>query len=281
MNDTPQLPLFTIVSDDLLPIVPITNKRTKDLAGQRFGRLVALGFVGTDNGRKAKWLCKCDCGPFIVTLGESLTKGRTVSCGCFRREKTIEKNFRHGLSNSPEYITWNGIKARCENPNEAAYANYGGRGVRMCARWRHNFGKFLDDMGPKPGPEYSIERIDNNGNYEPDNCKWATRQEQNDNSRHNHLVEFQGQTRTMSQWSRLIGVNVGTLFNRLRTGWSIEDALTTSSERDSLEFQGERLTISQWAKRTGIDARTLRYRVARGWPIEKVLTFAKYQYYHR
>lgn len=286
-DDTPQLPLFIIAPDgviqDLPQIVPITNRRTKDLAGQRFGRLVALGFVGRNKWNQALWLCQCDCGKHLTTLCDTLVRGRTQSCGCLRRDITIQRNFRHGLCDKPEYITWNGMKCRCENPNEKGYENYGGRGIKICKRWRYSFENFYTDMGPKPGPEYSIERINNDGDYEPGNCKWATRQEQNDNSRHNHMLEFQGKTLTMSQWANAISVSRGTLTNRLKTGWTIEEALTVPVEKNplTLEFQGQRLTVLQWAKKTGVDVRTIRYRISRGWTIEEALTKMETKYQRR
>jgi hypothetical protein len=231
MSDhTPQLPLLAIAPDgtyqELPSIVPITNRRTKDLAGQRFGRLLVLGFIGRNKHGQAMWLCKCDCGEHFATLGASLLRGRTQSCSCLSRDIIIQRNFRHGLSHTPEHIAWTHIIARCENPNEIGYKDYGGRGIAMCERWRQSFKNFLEDMGPKPGPEYSVERIDNEKGYSPKNCKWATPTEQSNNKRNNNFLEYNGERLTMAEWARKIGMAYGTFQMRVKLGWPMEKILT-------------------------------------------------------
>ena len=153
------------------------NKRI-DLTGRRFGRLLVISFHSSQN-YISKWLCRCDCGTEKVINGGNLTTGKVVSCGCYR----IEKHTKHNMSYSPEYLAWAGIKSRCYNPKAPRYPNYGERGITVCNRWLESFENFYADIGDRPSKDYSIERLDVNGNYEPFNCKWATRFEQQRNIR--------------------------------------------------------------------------------------------------
>ncbi len=161
-----------------------------DHAGQRFGRWLVLRFIDRAN-RATRWLCRCNCGTERVVSGDSLRRGRSTNCGCARAEtaaNTARSRFtKHGNTaneiTSTEYHSWAGMIARCTNPKHASFHNYGGRGIKVCGRWRSSFAAFLADMGQKPSRAYSIDRINNDGNYTPRNCRWATRKEQSDNSR--------------------------------------------------------------------------------------------------
>lgn len=206
-----------------------------DHQGQRFGRLIVLSYAG--HGR---WNCRCDCGEGKVIHGGPLRSGDTRSCGCLEEENRI----KHGLAHSPEYDTWVSMIQRCRNPKARGYPRYGGRGIDVCARWLGSFWEFFDDMGKRPSKLHSIDRHpDNDGNYSCGKCpmclengwamnsRWATRSEQQRNKRTNHMLEHDGRTRTIAEWSEVTGLKVETISSRIRYGWSVERVLTESVHR--------------------------------------------------
>lgn len=191
----------------------------KDLTGMKFGRLVAKRYVGG-----GKWFCECECGGDAVVITANLTKGNSTSCGCKRREN----GFRHGMADSRLYRVWLSMRQRCENPKDAAYHNYGGRGIYVCERWKE-FKAFFADMGMRPDG-YQLDRIDNNGPYSPDNCRWVSSRANKHNKRTNRMVEWKGETLPLTVWAERLDLHPRTLFNRIDRGWTLERAMTSPTQ---------------------------------------------------
>lgn len=200
----------------------------RDMVGQKYGRLTVVKL----SGRKAHtilWFCRCDCGNEKVVAGGSLRKGFTKSCGCLNSEIVKARNIKratHRRTGTSEYATWRDMRSRCSNPNHHAWKDYGRRGITVCDRWSR-FENFLADMGVRPSPEHSLDRIDNDKGYSPENCRWELRQGQCNNRRSTKKLEFNGQIKSISEWGRELGFSRPLLFRRLRQGWSVEKALTT------------------------------------------------------
>lgn len=200
----------------------------KDITGQKFGRLTVLR-LAERKGHSILWLCRCDCGKEKVTPGGSLRNGFTKSCGCLNSEIVKARNAlcrTHGQTGSSEYATWSAMKGRCLDPRHRAWKDYGKRGITVCERWL-KFENFYEDMGPRPSPKHSLDRIDNDGNYEPGNCRWALQIVQVNNRRGSRYIEFKGESRTIAQWANHLGFPHGVLNRRLAAGWGTEKALTT------------------------------------------------------
>lgn len=206
-----------------------TDPRFINLTGRRFTRLTVLqyaGFKTTPSRRTHYWLCACDCGAVKPIRGDALLNETTISCGC-RRKESFKKT--HGCRRVPEYGIWASILQRCNNPNVRSYKDYGGRGIRVCERWR-KFENFLQDMGYRPSPKHSIGRKDNAKEYSPANCQWETRKEQQRNTRQNRLITYKGETLPLIEWTERVGLAYWLVHGRLSRGWSIEDALTKPVE---------------------------------------------------
>lgn len=205
-----------------------------DIIGKRFGMLTVAEYIGSvDNFHSYR--CICDCGNEKVTRRTYLRAGSTTSCGCYQRTICWRNRSTHmetirdseGKFNSPEYRAWGSAKERCSNPNHPAYHNYGGRGLTVCEEWANDFKAFLADVGRRPSKDHSLERINNDIGYFPDNVIWATKVDQNSNKRTNILIEFMGETKTLTQWAHTQGLSKGAVHFRLKSGWEIERALTT------------------------------------------------------
>ena len=166
------------------------------------------------------------------------------------------------------------MKTRCSNPNDKHFDEYGGRGIKVCDRWLNSFENFLADMGEKPSPSHSIDRIKVNGNYEPGNCRWATPEEQARNKRDNRLVTYHNETKCVTEWARELGVWHGVLIKRLNSGMSVEQAFDVSANYRLrlIEYQGRSQSLAAWGRETGINASLIRARIEKGWSIERALT---------
>ncbi len=203
-------------------ILPITDKRILDITGMKFGRLIVVGYVGQpQNDKGSRWLCRCECGGETITRSTALKGGHTVSCGCLR----LEAVRKHLDSNSSEYRTWDAMKRRCCNETTKHFEHYGGRGIKVCDRWRDSYSNFLADMGRRPSPKHSLDRIDNNGDYELANCRWTLQTIQIRNRSIAVTFEWKGRQYSQMELSEMSGVPFGTLRSRIARGWPIERAL--------------------------------------------------------
>lgn len=203
---------------------------TKAPIGKVFGRLTVLSEPFRPEGRTRNYVyCECSCGTIGPKAIADLCSGSTSSCGCYAREQSSKRESSHRMSNTPEYNVWKGIKQRCTNPNHTHYGLYGGRGIEMCPEWLESFEQFLADMGPRP-EGMTIDRIDGNRGYHPDNCRWATKKEQSRNIKTNVLVEYDGRSMTIKELSERAVVDYATLCWRLGRGWEVERAVTTPSK---------------------------------------------------
>lgn len=211
------------------------RKNFLDLTGKKFGLLKVIYYIGrrsTPSGSfKSDWLCQCDCGNFVNVTTPRLINGDN-SCGCLRKSKLKEKSTKHGLSRSSEYISYTGMKGRCNNSNNKDWKNYGGRGIKISKRWEESFENFISDMGFKPTPEHSIDRIDVNGDYTSENCRWATDIEQNNNKTNTLFITAFGIKKSICNWALTYGINSEALRRRIvKLGWGIEKAISTPTRK--------------------------------------------------
>ena len=196
---------------------------TIHMVGLRFGRLRVESLHGVVN-RHRMWLCVCDCGNQTVVEGSNMRRGLTSSCGCLHSEVASAAAATHRMSKTSMYSIWRNMIARCDDKSQK---RYGGRGISVCERWLTSFENFLTDMGRRPSSSHSLDRIDVNGNYEPNNCRWATSKQQARNTSRNRLVEFCGEILPLIAHCENAGLSYKTVHKRLRDGWSVDRALTT------------------------------------------------------
>jgi len=201
---------------------PRTAHNAIDLIGQTFGKLTVVAQAESTKAGSRRWLCQCTCGGTATTTTTHLRSGHTTSCRC----AAVLANTTHGRYRTPEYNIWAQMKHRCHNEDGDSYGRYGGRGIYVCEAWRESFATFLKDMGPRPSPEHTVERIDNDGPYSPENCKWGTWDEQYRNRRQTVWIDFQGERKCQKDWCRQFGLDEATFTARLKRGWTLERALT-------------------------------------------------------
>lgn len=194
-----------------------TSPRFNDLEGRKFGRLEARFYVGSVRGN-ARWHCVCECGNTKVIEARGLIHNHTKSCGCLRDEASAGRLRTHGASYTPEYRAWCHMRERCTIPSHPKYPTYGGRGITVCLQWLTSFTDFLTDVGSRPSAEHSLDRINNDGNYEPSNVRWATRKQQQRNLSTNRRTEFEGEILTIPEIAEKTSISISTLTGRLKAG---------------------------------------------------------------
>lgn len=223
------------------------RKRINADIGKRFGRWVVVKANISDGYHS----CLCDCGTLKNVYHHNLVRGKSTSCGCFAREMS-RKRATHGMAGTPEYQTWNRMWSRCTNPIVERYKNYGGRGIKVCERWL-SFESFYEDMGAKPSPRHSIGRIDNNGNYCPENCRWETQEEQKSNTSRTIFIAIDGKKRSLIDVSDDIGVRADCLRQRVRAGMEIDALLSKKHlKKVPITVNGETKLTTEWMKYANI-----------------------------
>lgn len=249
----------------------VTTPQTK------YGKLTVIEFVGKENSSNptldAKYVykCICECGKDVYIRGSHLTGGKTISCGC-HRDKI---NFIHGDYKTPIYYSWQDMKDRCYNQNNIRYKNYGGRGIIVCDEWKNSYLNFKNDIGEKPTSEHTLDRIDVNGNYCKENCRWASLEEQANNTTRNHFVELDGINLTITQWARKYSLKPEVIFGRLERGWSEERAIKTPSNKKPLLtviYMNKEMSLDEFSKLANLPTETMRFRIKNGWSPERAFS---------
>lgn len=243
-----------------------------DMTGKTLGRWTVMSYAGIDHTGQHLWECHCACGTIRIKSRYKLYERRSRSCGCLTREVARARFTKHGKHGTEEYGIYRAMVERCRNPNNDRYKDYGGRGIRV--EWP-SFEAFLADMGKRPSPKHSINRLNNDASYNAKNCRWATQREQLLNRRNNRRITYQGRTQTITEWAEEQHMPVVTLRARLERGWTLHDALYRSRQKrrphSRLTYAGKTQTIAQWARDMGMWHGTLWHRLQNGWTLEKAL----------
>lgn len=214
----------------------------KDISGQKFGYLTILSLraIGDKGKRRTLCICQCDCGNKLETRLDNLKSGNTKSCGCWKESGICY--VKHGLYDTQTYQSYTSIKQRCLNSKNAAWDDYGGRGIKICSYFKNSLENFVQDVGERPNKKYSIDRIDNNAHYScghcpecirenwASNCRWATKKEQTRNTRSNRWLEYKGETKCLQDWAEILGLSRDTILHRLKKGWSVERTFATPTK---------------------------------------------------
>jgi hypothetical protein len=261
--------------------------RFVDLTNQRYGRIVVISYYGYKNGRTA-WNCECDCGNKFVTMGHSLRTGKTTSCGCYRHEREIEANIKHGLKDHPLYKIHSRMKGRCYNKNNQRYKTYGARGIKVCDEWLGENGVvnfynwaiqngYKEEKLPSGINKYSIDRINNDGNYEPNNCRFTTNIIQARNRTNNRKIKLNNKIQTLIEWCEEFDLDYSLVNKRINNGWEIEKALFKPKGRTKYyNYNNQKLTLKDIAKLTGLKEKTIKSRLDHKWNIDKIINMPYY-----
>lgn len=239
----------------------------KDLLNKEFGLLTVIEYLGKNEKKENIWLCECKCGNTTVTTSSCLLTGNKNSCGCLKRKPKT-----HGKRYTKLYYIWSNMKNRCFNKKCKDYIFYGARGISVCNDWRsfEFFDEWAIENGYREG--LSLDRIDNDRSYCPENCRWVTMNEQFNNRRSNHYIEYNGENKTITQWAKEYGMTEQMLSGRLRKGWSMEDALTRSKkEPKTIEYNGVTYTISEFSKKHGLPYYIVNSRLRSNWDIDRII----------
>lgn len=250
-----------------------TNRPFIDLTGKCFGRLKVAERVWSEKDARHVWRCVCVCGNEKLAQTADLVSGKISSCGCLHREILVTRNFKHGLKQHPLYVTWHDMKRRCYEKSNPAYKRYGGRGIVMCDEWKASpkaFIEWAEANGYSKG--LSIDRIDNNGNYEPSNCRWTTVDVQSRNKSTNIFITYRGETKVLQDWAEQLNIDHMSLKRRIEKH-GIEGAFNYKIRKPLLvECRGKVQTVAAWAKEVGMGPMTLHYRLKRHPPEVAIFT---------
>lgn len=242
-----------------------------DLMGNKYERLTVIGFKGIIK-HKAVWICRCDCGNIVEVSSQHLRRGTTKSCGCYAKEVIRKRSLKHGASTERLFSIWRHMIGRCTNEKEAGYKHYGGRGIKVCSEWLQyeNFKKWA--LTNEYEETLTIDRINVNGNYEPDNCRWATMREQGWNKRDSVKIEYQGELKTLEELSEITGIPQGTLRTRHWKGVKVPELLDKfNSSSKYIEINGKSKPVKEWARLYGINVSTMWTRLRKGIVGEKLI----------
>ena len=247
-------------------------KRTgEDFTGRTIGRL----YVENRNCVMwaIHWNCRCACGEYRIKETGDLRKKTTISCGCYMRENAKKQMTTHGMCGTPEYMAHVAMIDRCYRKKNASYKWYGALGIGVCDKWRNSFEAFYADVGDRPSPKHSIDRIDGTLDYFPKNVKWSTQKEQARNKKNNRLHTIDGKTFCMSQWCEEFNIDEGTVYSRInRQGMSVSEALTKPVVDKRITYNSKTQSISKWSRECGVQGSTIRYRLRCGWSVERALS---------
>lgn len=257
-------------------------KKIEDMIGKKFGKLTVIREIEGYKFRRRYYECLCECGNTTIVEQSKLRTGHTQSCGCLHKERLIARNTTHGGSKDRLYKVWRDMLDRCYNPNEKSYVFYGYRGITVCDEWRKDyksFKKFMVDLGyddTLPTGEQTIDRIDVNGNYCPDNCRLLTNKEQQNNKRSNKWITYKGETNNIRQWSHKLNIPEGIIQYRLNKGWDVDDIFNKPIRKPSrFKLKGKYYSIKEISEMFGKDEETIRYHL-----IEKKRSLEElYKYY--